>query len=88
MPNPLRMVLNRKVMAALSVPLLLGSASAAGPLHRGVDADVLYYNENFYSDATYSVKVGSANGYCDGDYIMKSGYTTAYSVLVYRNNCP
>lgn len=88
MSNPLRATLGRKAAAILAAPLLLGSVSAAAPLPRAVDADVLYYTEAFYSNATYTVKVGAANGYCDGDYIMKSGYATAYSIVTYRNNCP
>jgi hypothetical protein len=88
MSSSFRTALGRKAAALLAAPVLLGSVSAAAPLPRVVDADVLYYTEQFYSDASYSVKVGAANGYCDGDYIMKSGYATAYSILVYRNQCP
>jgi hypothetical protein len=88
MSNTLRPVLRRKAMAVLAAMVLLGSGSAAVPLHRAADADVLYYSEQFYSDATYSVKVGAANGFCDGDYIWHWGYPTAYSKIVYRYNCP
>ena len=78
----------RRILTAVIAPLLLGSVSDAAPLSRAADADILYYTEKFYSNATYTVQVGAANGYCDGDYIMKSGYATAYSQIVYRNNCP
>ncbi|HEX5869850.1 MAG TPA: hypothetical protein VFY65_05535 [Longimicrobium sp.] len=88
MPVILRNPLRHKLLAAMSAPLLLGSLSAAAPIPRAADADVLYYNEKFYSNATYTVQVGAANAYCDGDYIMKSGYATAYSQIVYRNQCP
>lgn len=88
MANALRPVLRSKVVAALTATLLLGSVSAAAPLHRAADADILHYHEHFYSNASYTVKVGSANAYCDGDYIMKSGYATPYSTLVFRSACP
>jgi hypothetical protein len=88
MPTISRNPLRRTLLAAMVAPLLLGSVSASAPLPRDVDADVLYYNEKFFSNATYTVQVGAANAYCDGDYIMKSGYATAYSQIVYRNQCP
>lgn len=88
MSNTLRTALRRKAAAVLIAPLLLGSVSAAAPLPPADDADVLYYNEKFYSDATYSVQVGAANGYCDGDYIWHWGSASAYSKIVYRNQCP
>ena len=86
MPYKLRIALRRRVVAILAVPLLVGSVSAATPLERA-DASVLSYSEQFFSDATYSVKVGAANGYCDGDYIWHWGYATAYSQIVYRSSC-
>jgi len=88
MSNAFRTTLCRKAAAFLAAPMLLGSVSAAAPLPRAADADILYYTEQFYSDASHTVKVGAGNGYCDGDYIMKSGYATAYSTVVYRNQCP
>jgi hypothetical protein len=78
----------RRILAAAIAPLLLSTLSAAAPAATAADADVLYYTEKFYSNATYTVQVGAANGYCDGDYIMKSGYATAYSQIIYRNQCP
>jgi hypothetical protein len=80
--------LRRTLLAAVAAPLLLGSLSAAAPLPAAAEADVLYYAEQFFSDATYTVKVGAANGFCDGDYIWHWGYSTPYSRIVYRNNCP
>ena len=81
-------MLRRKLLAFVAAPLLLGSVSAAAPLQRTADADLLYYNEKFYSDASHTVQVGAANGFCDGDYIWRWGYSTPYSQIVYRNNCP
>jgi len=78
----------RRILAAVAAPLLLGSVSAAAPLSRAADADILYYNDKYYSDATLTVQVGAGNGFCDGDYIWHWGYPTAYSKIVYRNNCP
>lgn len=88
MTNTLRATLRRKIAVILALPLLLGSVSAAMPLSRAADADVLYYSEKFYSDATYTVQVGAANAYCDGDYIWHWGTSGAYSKIVYRNECP
>jgi hypothetical protein len=78
----------RTLLATMVAPLLLGSVSAGAPLPRDVDADILYYAEQFYTDATYSVKVGAANAFCDGDYIWHWGYPTGYSKIVYRHQCP
>lgn len=88
MNNTLRATVRRRALSLLALPLLLGSVSAAAPLPRAADADLLYYTEKFYSNSSYTVQVGSANGYCDGDYIMKSGYATAYSQIIYRTQCP
>lgn len=81
-------LLRRRLVTVLAPALLLGSVSAAAPLPDAGAADILYYNHQFYSDATYSVKVGAANGYCDGDYIWHWGYATAYDKIVYRSQCP
>lgn len=88
MSATLRTTLGRKFLAIAAAPLLLGSASAAAPLKGAADADVLYYNEKFYSNATYTVQVGAANGFCDGDYIWHWGTPGPYSKIVYRNQCP
>lgn len=88
MSATLRTMLGRKLLAIAAAPVLLGSASAAAPLHSAADADILYYNEKFYSNATYTVQVGAANGYCDGDYIWNWGTSGPYSKIVYRNQCP
>jgi hypothetical protein len=84
MPNTLR----RKLLAVFAAPLLLGTASAVVPTASAAEADLLYYTEKFYSTASKTVQVGAGNGYCDGDYIMKSGYQTAYSTITYRTQCP
>jgi hypothetical protein len=86
--NTLRATVRRRALAVLALPLLLGSVSAAAPLPRAADADLLYYTEKFYSNATYTVQVGAANGYCDGDYIWHWGTSGAYSKIVYRTQCP
>lgn len=87
--NTLRTAFRRKLLAIVATPLLLlGSASAATPLEPAVDADVLHYSEQFFSDATYTAKVGAGSGYCDGDYVWRWGYSTAHSQIVYRNDCP
>jgi hypothetical protein len=81
-------LLRRRLVAVLAPMLLFGAASAAAPLDRTASADVLYFSEQFFSDATYTVKVGAANHYCDGDVIWHWGYATAYPKYVYRYNCP
>lgn len=86
MPTQLR----RRFVTLLVAPLLLGALSAAAPapaIH-AVAADQLYYKETFYSNATYSQVVGVGYGYCDGDYIMYSGYQTAYSKYKFIAPCP
>jgi hypothetical protein len=88
MSNTLRTGIRRKLVAVLVAPLLLGTVSAAAPAASAAEADLLYYTEKFYSDASKTVQVGAGNGYCDGDYIMKSGYQTAYSTITYRTQCP
>lgn len=84
MYNALRTAFRRKVAAVLVAPLLLGSLSAAAP----APADLQWYTEGFFTNATFSTKVGSGIGYCDGDYVMVSGYQTAYSRIRYLTECP
>jgi len=88
MVNALRTT--RRKLMLLAVPLLLGGGVGAAPIpaHPSSDADLLWYNERFYSDATYTVIVGRAFGTCDGEYVITDGYATPYSVIVYRTNCP
>jgi hypothetical protein len=74
----------RKVLSVLALPLLLGSVSAAAP----TSADLQWYSEGFFSNATFTTKVGSGIGYCDGDYVMVWGYPTAYSRVRYLTECP
>lgn len=81
MPNTLR----RKLLAVFAAPLLLGTASAAAPAR---EADLQWYTEGFFTNASFTTKVGSGIGYCDGDYVMVSGYQTAYSRIRYLTECP
>lgn len=76
--------LRNKLLAIAAAPLLLGSLSAAAPS----DADLQWYSEGFFSNATFTTKVGHGIGYCDGDYIMTSGYQTPYSRIRYLTECP
>jgi hypothetical protein len=76
------------IFTALGASLLLGSITAAAPPPSAASADQLYYAEQFYSDASYSVKVGAANVYCDGDYIWHWGTPSEYTRIVYRSHCP
>jgi hypothetical protein len=77
--------LRRKLIVVLATPLLLGSVSAAAPIS---SADLQWYSEGFFSNATFTTKVGHGIGYCDGDYIMTSGYQTPYSRVRYLTECP
>ncbi|HST59030.1 MAG TPA: hypothetical protein VLK84_10085 [Longimicrobium sp.] len=85
MQNTLRTTFRRKLIAVAAAPLLLGSVSAAAPLN---SADLQWYSEGFFSNATFTTKVGHGIGYCDGDYIMTSGYQTSYSRIRYLTECP
>lgn len=90
MSNPLRTTLRRKVAALLAAPLLLGTVTAAATPRESTVAvaDQVTYKETFYSDSTYSTVVGYGYWYCDGDFIMVSGYQTAYSTLKFIAACP
>jgi hypothetical protein len=91
MLSRIRTLSRRKIVASLVAPLLLGSVPA-GPVGAAeVDAavaDRVYYKDTFYSNATYSVVVGWAYGYCDGDYIVHSGYPTSYVRTKFIAPCP
>ncbi len=80
-----RTTFRRRLMAVIATPLLFGSVSAAAPV---TSADLQWYSEGFFSNATFTTKVGHGIGYCDGDYIMTSGYQTAYSRIRYLTECP
>lgn len=87
MDNARRTAFRRKAAAVLVAPmLLLGSVSAAAPV--SLDADQQWYSEGFFSDASFTNKVGSGIGYCDGDYVMAWGYQTQYSRIRYIAECP
>ena len=90
MPHTFRSALHRRLLAAVAPALLLAANSAAAPLPASdaSAADLLYYKETFYSDASQTVRVGSGSGFCDGDYIMTSGYQTNYSTIRYVTQCP
>ena len=87
MSHTFRSALRRKLLAAVAPALLLATTSASAPIP-AADADTQWYTEAFYSDATYSVRVGKGLAYCDGDYFMISGYQTAYSTVRYIAECP
>lgn len=84
MYDTLRPALRRKLLAIVAAPLLLGSVSAAAP----AKADLQWYSEGFFTSPSFTTKVGHGIGYCDGDYIMTSGYQTAYSRVRYLTECP
>lgn len=73
----------RTLVAVLAAPLLAAALPA-----RTATADIVHFTDTYYSSASYSTVVGSANGYCDGDYIFFSGYGTAYRRTRYVNQCP
>lgn len=87
MPKPNPHALSRKIAATLATALLLGSTTAAAPA-RNAAADLQWYSEGFFSDETFTNKVGSGIGYCDGDYVMAWGYQTPYSRIHYLTECP
>lgn len=92
MLDALRTSLRRKLLAALAAPLLLASVSAAAPnvtaeAHAAA-ADRVAYKDTFYSNSSYTTIVGTAYGYCDGDYIQATGYATAYFTTKYFPPCP
>lgn len=84
MSNTLLTSLRRKLLALVAAPLLLAAATAAAPS----TADTIAYKHTFYSDATYTQQVGYAFGYCDGDYIVWSGYETDYYRYRFMGQCP
>lgn len=84
MSNTLRTVLRRKLVALVAAPMLLVSTTAAAP----VAADQITYKETFYSTAAQTTIVGVGYGYCDGDYIMSSGYQTQYVKYKFIAPCP
>ena len=86
--NPLRIALRGKLLALIAAPMLLASATAAAPAPTEGAADIIAYKHTFYSDATYSQVVGYAFGYCDGDYIVWSGYETDYYRYRFMGQCP
>lgn len=84
--NTLRTTLNRKLIAIAAAPMLLGSVAAAA--FPTAEADQIFYKETFYSTAAQTTIVGVGYGYCDGDYIMHSGYQTAYVKYKFIAPCP
>lgn len=78
--------LRSKILAVAATPMLLGSlAAAALPAPA---ADQITYKETFYSSAAQTTIVGVGHGYCDGDYIMSSGYQTQYVKYKFIAPCP
>lgn len=82
MSATLRPALRRKLLAIVAAPLLLAGTSAAAT------ADQVTGKYTFYSSASYSQVVGYAFEYCDNDYIVASGYETAYSKWKFIAPCP
>ncbi|HEX6037222.1 hypothetical protein [Longimicrobium sp.] len=78
MTNPIPTRMRRKLAALLATPLLLAAASA----------DRVAYRDTYYSSASQTTIVGKGVGYCDGDYIIVSGYATSYYTTVYAPPCP
>jgi hypothetical protein len=87
MSNTLRSLFRRKLLALVAVPMLVAAAAAAPAPSEGA-ADVIAYKHTFYSNATYTQVVGYAFGYCDGDYIVWSGYETDYYRYKFMGQCP
>lgn len=81
-----RTTLDRKLLAIVAAPLLLGSLTAAAIPTEA--ADQITYKETFYSTAAQTTIVGVGDGYCDGDYIMSSGYQTPYVKYKFIAPCP
>lgn len=86
--NPLR----RTLLAVLAAPILLASVTAAAPLAtarvHAAAADRVAYKDTFYSSSSHTTVVGTAYGYCDGDYIVATGYETPYFTTKYYPPCP
>ncbi len=87
MPNVTRSIRGRLLAALVAAPLVI-STSAAVHAPAGKAADIRWYRQTFWSDASYTTIVGAADGYCDGDYIMVTGYQTPYNTVRYFTMCP
>ncbi|WP_420130312.1 hypothetical protein [Longimicrobium sp.] len=89
MSATLRTILRTRAVAVLTAPLLLGSLAPGVKAASSSDAaaDRVEY-KYLYKDATYSNTVGIAYGFCDGDYILHSGYETPYVVVAQWYPCP
>jgi len=75
----------RTLAAALAASFL----AAASPTETvASEADILHYVQTFYSTYQHRVVVGKGYSYCDGDYIMVSGYQTGYWTVQAQNPCP
>lgn len=75
------------LLALVAAPGLAATLTAAAPAS-AARADIMFYRQTFYSDASHSTVVGYGTGFCDGDYIMSSGYQTPYSTFRFLNPCP
>jgi hypothetical protein len=85
MSDTLRKAFRRKLLAFAAPPMLLGSVAATA---LPTAADQIFYKETFYSTAAQTTVVGIGYGYCDGDYIMYSGYQTQYVKYKFIAPCP
>ena len=82
--------LRRKLLAIVAAPMLMAAFSAAAPAPRvhASAADQITSKETYYSSASYSQVVGYGYWYCDGDFIMVSGYQTSYAKHKFIAPCP
>jgi hypothetical protein len=71
----------RRLRIALAAPIALASLSAMS------HADRVEY-KYLYKNSTYTTTVGVAYQFCDGDYILQSGYETPYIVVGQYFPCP
>jgi hypothetical protein len=75
----------RTLAAALAASLLAATLPAETVAK---EADILHYVQTFYSTHQHLVEVGKGYSYCDGDYIMVSGYQTGYWTIRNQRPCP
>lgn len=76
----MRTTIRRLAITAIA-PLLVAVNSAASHANR-----VEY--KYLYKDSTYTNTVGIAYQFCDGGYILHSGYETPYMVVAQWYPCP
>lgn len=87
-PAATRSAVGRRLIAALALAPLVVFTSASSAPAASADADIRWYRHTFWSNASHTTIVGAADGYCDGDYIMVTGYQTPYTTIRYFTMCP